>query len=81
MKPPFQPEYVTETEPTDQPFDYEAEVVLARERLIQYAARHPDYLGRDRDLLLLRLLDAHERLEARLDAIKRAFDVLIARQR
>jgi hypothetical protein len=87
-KPPFQPEYVTEREqPHDgdaapiEPFDYATETALARDRLVQYVARHPDYLDRDRDLLLLQLLDATERLDDRLATIKRTLDVLVARAR
>jgi hypothetical protein len=82
-KVPFQPEYVTETERLDgnEPFDYETATALARDRLLQYMARHADYAGRDRDLLLLQLLDATERLDDKLAAIKRTLDVIVARMR
>jgi hypothetical protein len=84
-KPPFQPEYVTEREQPSgdaapsEPLDYETESALARERLLQHVARHAEYPGRDRDLLLLRLLDATERLDERLAGFKRVLDVLAAR--
>lgn len=86
-KPPFQPEYVTEhssehpthSEDAPPPFDYDTESSLARERVLQHVARHREYPGRDRDLLLLRLLDATERLDDRLAGFKRSLDVLATR--
>jgi hypothetical protein len=83
-KVPFQPEYVTETERdanAPEPFDYETAAALARDRLLQYMARHAEYLDRDRDLLLLQLLDATERLDDKLATIKRTLDVIVARMR
>jgi hypothetical protein len=87
MAKPFQPAYVTETERLDgtsettELFDYETAAARARDRLLQYMARHADYAGRDRDLLLLRLMDATERLDDKLAAIKRTLDVLVVRIR
>jgi hypothetical protein len=85
-KPPFQLEYVTEHASRDEgaasaPFDYATETALARDRLIQHVARYPEYLDRDRDLLLLRLLDATEHLDDRLMTIKRTLDVIVVRAR
>lgn len=85
-KPPFQPEYVTEREPHDdaapiEPFDYDTEIALARDRLYAQVAQQRNYPGRDRDLLLLRLLDESDRLDERLTVIKRTLDVLVTRTR
>lgn len=82
----FALEYVTEAEvepresrAPDDSFDGAAEAVNARERLVKYVARYAEYADRDRDVLLLHLLDMADHLDHELAAIKRALDVLIKR--
>jgi hypothetical protein len=77
---------VTEAEPephesraADDPFDGAAEAVKARDRLVKYVARYPEYADRDRDVLLLYLLDMTDHVDHELAGIKRAIDVLIKR--
>lgn len=82
----FQPEYVTEAEapPSEQravavPYDRSAETVLARERLSRHVARYSEYSDRDRDILLLHLLDVVDHMDDELSAIKRVLDVVVKR--
>ena len=81
----FAAEYVTETErPPEEPrapepYDLSAEVVIARDRLSRHVMQHREYSDRDRDLLLLHLLDLADHLDADLAAIKRMIDVIAKR--
>jgi DNA-directed RNA polymerase subunit RPC12/RpoP len=82
----FRPEYVTESEPqlresrsSDASYDSATETVAARERLTQHVMRHTEYHDRDRDVLLLHLLDMADHLDHEQSSIKRALDVLIKR--
>jgi len=85
----FAPEYVTEPDPAlselhgqraaDEPYDAAAEVATARDRLARHAARHPEYLDRDRDVLILHLVDMADHLDHELASIKRTLDVLAKR--
>lgn len=81
----FAAEYVTEAErPPEEPrapepYDLSAEVVLARDRLSRHVMQHREYSDRDRDLLLLHLLDLADHLDADLAAIKRTIDVIAKR--
>jgi predicted Zn finger-like uncharacterized protein len=80
----FRPEYVTEAEvepredrpsaeTVDDPTD-PAVALAARERLARHVARYPDYVYRDRDILLLHSLAMMERLDSELAAVKRMVD-------
>ena len=81
----FKPEYVTETEPEPrershaEPYDSSLEVANAKERLKRHVMQHREYHDRDRDVLLLHLIDMTYHLEQELAAIKRALDVIIKR--
>ena len=82
----FSPEYVTEAEvepqerrSPDEPYDAAAETIVARERLAQHVARHAEYHDRDRDVLLLHLIDMADHLDHELSSIKRVIDVLSKR--
>jgi thioredoxin-like negative regulator of GroEL len=82
----FRPEYVTEPESDPQearavaePYDEATETAAALSRLTQHVMRHTEYHDRDRDILLLHLLDAHDQLDNELVSIKRSLDVLIKR--
>lgn len=82
----FVPEYTTERERTplehrspSSRIDDAIEGSAARERLRQHVARYTEYHDRDRDLLLLQLLDASDHLANELGAIRRAVDVLCKR--
>lgn len=84
----FKPEYVTEAEPepreerrADEPYDSSAAAVIARERLTRHLMQHRDYHDRDRDVLLLHLIDMADHLDHELAAIKRMLDVFIKRGR
>ena len=84
----FKPEYVTEAEPepreerrVDEPYDSSVEGVIAKERLERLVMQHRDYHDRDRDVLLLRLVDMADHLDTELAAIKRAIDVFAKRSR
>lgn len=84
----FKPEYVTEAEAPpreerapDEPYDSSVEAVIAREHLTRYVMQHRDYHDRDRDVLLLHLLDMTDHLDHELAAIKRMLDVFIKRGR
>ena len=84
----FKPEYVTEPEPGSHddprpgdPFDGSVEVVHARARLERYVMQHREYHDRDRDVLLLHLVDMHDHLDHELATIKRMLDVFIKRGR
>jgi hypothetical protein len=48
----------------------EVHVNRATARLYEYVARHPDYLDRDRDILLLHLVDRIEELTKQAEAEK-----------
>ena len=52
---------------------------MARERLARYVARYPEYADRDRDLLLLYLLDAVDHVDHEIAAVKRTLDVVVKR--
>jgi hypothetical protein len=80
------PEYVTEADSElperrgpGEPFDSAAETVVARERLTQHVTRHTEYHDRDRDILLLHLLDMADRLDHELSSVKRVLDVIVKR--
>jgi uncharacterized Zn finger protein (UPF0148 family) len=82
----FSPEYVTEAdvEPQerrspDEPYDAATETVAARERLSRHVVRYPEYHDRDRDLLLLHLLDMGDRIDNELSSIKRMLEVIVKR--
>lgn len=85
----FKPEYVTEAEPTMpreerspiEPYDSSVEAVIARECLTRHVMQHRDYHDRDRDVLLLYLLDMTDHLDQELTGIKRVLDVLAKRSR
>ena len=84
----FKPEYVTEAEPAPQeersahePYDSSVEPTIARERLTRYVMQHREYHDRDRDVLLLHLLDMADHLDHELTTIKRTIDVLVKRSR
>ena len=84
----FKPEYVTEAEApsceerrADEPYDSAVEVMNARARLERHVMQHRDYHDRDRDVLLLRLVDMSDHLDTELAAIKRAIDVFTKRGR
>lgn len=81
----FAPEYVTEGEvdpearrSPDEPSDGVI-TAAARERLSRHVARYPEYHDRDRDILLLGLLDMDDRLDNELASIKRMLDVIVKR--
>lgn len=82
----FAPEYVTEREPIpqemrspDAPYDGALEVGMARDRLTRHVMRHREYHDRDRDILLLHLLDMIDHLDEALSGIKRVVDVIAKR--
>lgn len=87
----FKPEYVTEAEAPPQepreltPYDSAIEVVRAKERLERHVMQHREYHDRDRDVLLLHLIDMMERMPDHVDhelgAIKRMLDVIIKRSK
>ena len=84
----FKPEYVTEAESepreerrADEPYDSSVEVVRAKERLARHVMQHRDYHDRDRDVLLLHLVDMAAHLDNELATIKRAIDVFSKRGR
>jgi hypothetical protein len=85
----FAPEYVTtpnpelaelgKTHPADAPYDGPSAIAAAREALMRHVTRHAEYHDRDRDVLLLYLVDMVDRLDQDLTAIKRTLDVLAKR--
>ncbi|HSX23438.1 MAG TPA: hypothetical protein VLE97_11745 [Gaiellaceae bacterium] len=83
----FAAEYVTEAdrepeEPTARSastYDSSTEVVIARDRLSRHVMQHREYADRDRDVLLLHLLDMADHLDQELGAIKRMLDVFAKR--
>jgi hypothetical protein len=83
----FAPEYVTSPDPelaergprADEPYDAAAEAPAARDRLARHVARHTDYLDRDRDVLLLHLIDMEDHRDQELASIKRMLDVIVKR--
>ncbi len=84
----FAPEYVTAPDPeltelgAAQPandLDIGAEVSFSRDRLARHVARHAEYHDRDRDILLLHLVDMADHLDHELSSIKRAIDVISKR--
>lgn len=80
----FRPEYVTEPEPREpsapaEPYDARIETDAARERLTQHVTRHTTYHDRDRDILLLHLLDMADRLDGEIASVKRMLDVFVKR--
>ena len=83
----FAPEYVTEADPelaergprADESYDAAAEVPAARDRLARHVVRHADYLDRDRDVLLLHLIDMEDHRDQELASIKRMLDVIVKR--
>ena len=80
----YRPEYVTEAEPAHErsaaePYDSSIEFADARERLGRHVMEHRQYHDRDRDVLLLHLLDVADHLGDELAAIKRVLDVLAKR--
>lgn len=83
----FAAEYVTETERAPEEafatrsasYDSSAEVAISRERLSRHVMQHREYADRDRDVLLLHLLDMADHLGGELSAIKRILDVLAKR--
>ena len=84
----FKPEYVTEAEAParedQQPavtYDSAVEVFRAKDRLARYVMAYPDYHDRDRDILLLHLIDRGDQLDHELAAIKRMLDVFLKRGR
>lgn len=86
----FKPEYVTGPEPPpeegrpaerDPTYDPAADAVLSRERLARYVEQHRAYHDRDRDVLLLHLIDVAGQIGDELSAIKRVLDVLAKRGR
>ena len=80
----FAPEYVTEADrapedlrsAVDTSYDHAAEVVMARDRLARHVMQHREYADRDRDVLLLQLLDMVDHVDDDLASIKRAIDVI-----
>lgn len=84
----FRPEYVTEAEPEPreersphEPYDSAVEALHAKERLTRHVMQYRDYHDRDRDVLLLSLIDMIDHLDHELAAIKRTLDVLTKRGR
>ena len=84
----FKPEYVTEAErepreerSPNEPYDSSVEAVIAKERLTRRVMQHREYHDRDRDVLLLHLIDMSDHLDHELAAIKRALDVFVKRGR
>jgi hypothetical protein len=82
----YSPEYVTEAEvepqerrSPDDLYDVATERVAARERLSRHVARYTEYHDRDRDILLLHLLDMDDHLDHELSSIKRTLDVIVKR--
>lgn len=83
----FAPEFVIEADrvpsedlrPADAPYDSSAEVVIARDRLSRHVAKYREYADRDRDILLLHLLDMADQIDGDLTVIKRAVDVIAKR--
>jgi hypothetical protein len=62
-------------------YDSAVEVTRAKERLERHVMQHRDYHDRDRDVLLLHLIDMAEHLDQGLSAIKRVVDVLSVRSK
>ena len=83
----FKPEYVTEAEPEirerspAEPYDSSVEGVNAKARLERHVMQHREYHDRDRDVLLLHLIDMTYHLDHELGSIKRILDVLVKRGR
>ena len=84
----FKSEYVTEREPdetrdpTTSDFGDIASLAHgAHDRLARYVDKYTDYHDRDRDILLLHLVEMMQRLDERLSSLHRKLDVLIVRQR
>lgn len=84
----FAAEYVTAREPEirepsahDDSYDGAAQAVVAREQLTRYVIQHAAYHDRDRDVLLLHLVDMAEHLDQDLLSIKRVLDVIVKRGR
>jgi hypothetical protein len=84
----FAAEYVTEREPEirepsapDDSYDGAAQALIARERLTRYVIQHVEYHDRDRDVLLLHLLEMADHLDHELSAVKRTLDVFVKRGR
>lgn len=81
----FAPEYVTEAdrEPeesrTPAAYDLAAEIVIAREHLTRHVMQDLHYADRDRDVLLLHLVDMADHLDQELAAVKRVLDVIVKR--
>jgi DNA-directed RNA polymerase subunit RPC12/RpoP len=81
----FAPEYVTEADrEPEEPraptaYDLAAEVVIAREHLTRHVMQDRHYADRDRDVLLLHLLDMADHLDEELGSIKRVLDVIVKR--
>jgi predicted Zn finger-like uncharacterized protein len=81
----FAAEYVTEAERepaephTSLVYDSAAEALIARDRLARHVMSNPQYADRDRDVLLLHLIDRADHIDAELSAIKRVIDVLAKR--
>ena len=82
----FKPEYVTEAEADlredrshDELYDSSVEAVIAKERLTRHVMQHREYHDRDRDVLLLHLLDMADHLDHELSSIKRVLNVLVKR--
>lgn len=84
----FKAEYVTERDPDEprapsspDPADVGSLVDGVRERLARYVATYADYHDRDRDILLIYLVDMDQRLDERLSSLHRKLDVIITRLR
>lgn len=81
----FAAEYVTEPEPqepqarAEAPDDIGIEYDAACRRLALHVARYPEYLDRDRDLLMLCLLDTGNQVRQDLAMIQRSIDVILKR--
>jgi len=81
----FAPEYVTQDDRGPEEarapsvYDSAAEAVIARDRLARHVMQNPQYADRDRDVLLLHLIDRADHLDEELSAIKRVIDVLAKR--
>ena len=85
----FAPEYVTAPDlalselgsahSAEVTYDATIEVGRARERLSRHVARHAEYHDRDRDVLLLHLVDMSDHLDHELSSVKRAIDVIAKR--
>jgi hypothetical protein len=81
----FAPELVTEVErpprdvETPPDLDLAAETTRARERLERHIERYPEYVDRDRDILLLHQIDQADHLANELAALRRTLDVIAKR--